>query len=188
MLSKFVILTGIWFSFILSAQAGETYTLDPSHSYVLWRINHFGFSNPSGKWMANGTLNLDEKNPQNSTVNVTIQVADIITGIPKLDEHLKSKAFFDVQQYPTATFVSKKVTVKGKDMATVEGMLTLHGIAKPVTLEVKLNKLGTNPINEKAGAGFSATTQINRSDFGISTLSPGLGDEVKLDIEVEAYK
>jgi polyisoprenoid-binding protein YceI len=165
-----------------------TYTLDPNHSYVLWHINHFGFSNPSGKWEAEGTLVLDEQKPQNSKVNATIAVGDMITGIPELDKHLKGTDFFDVDKYPTATFVSDKVTPTSKTTAKVHGILTLHGISKPVTLDVKLNKLGENPVNHKVGAGFSATTDIKRSDFDIKAYIPGLSDAVKLNIEAEAYK
>lgn len=176
------------FSFAGMTQAAETYTFDPGHSYVLWHINHFGFSNPSGKWFANGTLILDETKPENSQVKVTIDVAKMDTGIPKLDEHLKSKDFFDVEQYPTATFVSNKVKMTGKDSAKVFGILTLHGVSKPVVLDVKLNKLGMSPISNKTTAGFTATTKLKRSDFGIKAYLPGLGDEVNIDIETEAAK
>ncbi len=168
------------------ASTAETFTLDPTHTFVVWHINHFGFSNPTGKWLANGTLVLDEKHPQDSKIDVTIETASIDTGIAKLDEHLKSKAFFDVEQYPTATFVSNKITLNGKHAAKVEGTLTLHGVSKPVTLDVTLNKIGINPITEKKTAGFSAKGKIKRSDFGMTTLIPGVGDEVKLDIEAEA--
>jgi len=142
------------------AFAADTYTLDPSHSYVMWHINHFGFSNPTGKWMANGTLTLDEAKPQNSKANITIEVADGITGIPKLDEHLKSETFFDVAKFPTATFVSNKVDITSKKSAKVYGTLTLHGVSKPVVLTVTLNKLGENPISKKMTAGFTASTKI----------------------------
>lgn len=173
---------------IASANAADTYTLDSSHSYVLWHINHFGFSNPSGKWYAKGTIDLDQAKPDNSRVKVKIDIASIDTGIPKLDEHLKSNEFFDVKQYPTATFESTKVQTTGKKTAKVFGTLTLHGVSKPVVLDVKLNNLGMSPISNKATVGFSATTKINRSDFGMKTYLPGLGDEVKIDIEVEANK
>lgn len=162
-----------------------TYKLDPNHTYVMWHINHFGFSNPSGKWLANGTINFDDKKPQDSKVDVTINIASIDTGIPALDEHLKSKAFFDVQAFPQATFVSDKVAVTGKNTAKVKGMLTVHGVTKPVTLDVKLNKIGVNPITEKQAIGFSAKTDIRRSEFGMDTLEPGLGDEIKINIEAE---
>ena len=171
-----------------SAFAMDKYTVDDSHSYVGWQISHFGFSNPSGKWMATGTLELDKDKPAASKANITINVADIITGLPKLDEHLKGEDFFDTAKYPTATFVSDKVTMTGKDTAKVAGMLTLHGVTKPVTLNVKLNKAAVSPINHKMTAGFSATATLKRSDFGINAYLPGLGDEVKLTIEVEANK
>lgn len=173
-------------SFTPTAQAAaETFTLDPSHTYVLWHINHFGFSNPSGKWMAEGTLVLDETRPQDSKVNVTIHTADIVTGIPKLDEHLKKKEFFDVTKFPTATFVSDKVNVTGKNTAKVHGILTIHGVTKPITLDVTLNKIGISPITQKKTAGFTASTKLKRSDFGMTTYLPGLGDEVKINIEAE---
>ena len=166
--------------------ATETFVLDPGHTYVLWHINHFGFSNPSGKWMAEGTLVTDEKKPADSKLHVTIQVDKVDTGIPKLDEHLKGQDFFDTKKYPTATFVSDKVTVTGKDTAIVKGMLTLRGVTKPVTLKVKLNKIGVSPITNKKTAGFTAIAKLKRSDYGITAYLPGLGDEVKLEIEAEA--
>lgn len=166
----------------------ETYTIDPHHSYVLWHISHFGFSNPSGKWFTDGTIILDQAKPQDSKVNVTIQMNALDTGIPELDTHLKAPSFFDVAKFPTATFVSDKVKVMGKNTAQVTGTLTLHGVSKPVTLKMKLNKVGENPITNKQAVGFSGTTEIKRSDFGISTLLPGLGDDVKINIEAEAFK
>ena len=168
------------------AHAAETYTLDSSHTNVVWSINHFGFSNPSGKiTKVEGTLVLDETAPANSKVNVTMSPANLDSGNEKLDEHLKSKDFFDVEQYPTITFVSDKVELTGKDTAKVTGTLTLHGVSKPQTLTVKLNKIGANMMGKKT-AGFSATTVIKRSDFGMTTYVPNLGDNVGISIESEA--
>ncbi len=164
--------------------AADTYVLDPGHTFVLWHINHFGFSNPTGKWMANGTLILDEKDPKNSKVDVLIPLANLTTGIPKLDTHLNSKDFFDVTTYPSAKFVSNKVEVTGQT-AKVYGTLTLHGVSKPVVLDVTLNKIGISPITNKKTAGFSAKTQVKRSDFGINKYLPGLGDDVTIEIEAE---
>lgn len=187
-LGLFFILFATLLSFANIIRAAETLTLDPMHTYVEWHINHFGFSNPSGKWMANGTLVLDKDQPQNSKVNATIKVGDMITGIDELNKHLKSKLFFDVASFPIATFVSDKVDVTGKDTAKVHGILTVHGVSKPIVLDVKLNKAGVNPISNKMTAGFTASTTLNRSSFGINTLVPGLSDEVKINIEAEAYK
>jgi polyisoprenoid-binding protein YceI len=164
--------------------AADTYILDPLHTFVIWHINHFGFSNPTGKWMAHGTLVLDEKNPQNSSVNVTIPLADLTTAIPALDHHLDSKDFFDVATYHNATFVSNKVEVTGNS-AKVYGVLTLHGVSKPVVLDVTLNKIGISPITNTKTAGFSAKTALKRSDFGISKYLPGLSDDVTIEIEAE---
>src|SRR5438477_13208337 len=91
------------------AQAAETYMLDPAHTAVTFHINHFGFSNPAGKFMnVTGKLTLDEAKPEDSAVDVTIPVGEVLTGVPKLDEHIKTKDFFDVGQFPTATFKSTK--------------------------------------------------------------------------------
>ena len=187
-LIRFIILFFSTIFFSVSAYAAETMTLDPNHTYILWHIKHFGFSTQAGKWYATGTLVIDKDKLQNSKVNTTIQVADVVTGLPELDKHLKGKLFFNTEQYPTATFVSGKVDVTGKTTSKVHGMLTLHGVSKPVVLDVSLNQVGKNPITDKMTAGFSAKTKIKRSDFGINTLLPGLSDEVNLEIQAEAYK
>lgn len=173
-------------SFSSITHAADTFTIDNEHTYVLWRIKHLGFSTQAGKWFANGKLILDKDHPKNSTVNVTINIENVITGIEELDKHLRGKDFFDVEKYPTATFTSTKVNMIGKDTANIDGTLTLHGVSKPVVLKAKLNKAGLNPITNQMTVGFSAHTTIKRSDFGIKTYLPALGDEVTLDIEVEA--
>jgi polyisoprenoid-binding protein YceI len=186
--TRSVIIFSIFFSFPIFLYAADTFTIDPNHTYVLWHVNHFGFSSPSGKWWAQGSLVLDKDKPQNDKVNATINVGEVVTGIKELDDHLKSKQFFDTAAFPTATFVSNKVNVTGKDSANVQGILTMHGVSKPVTLKVKFNKAGMSIITNKITVGFSASTKLKRSDFGMKTLLPGLGDEVTIDIELEAVK
>jgi len=119
-------------------------------------------------------------------VNVTIHTADVSTGIPRFDKHLREHLFFDVDKYPTATFVSDNVKTTGSHTAKVHGILTIRGVSKPVTLDVVLNKIGVNPVTDKKTAGFSAHTTLNRSDFGINAYLPGISDAVKLEIEAEA--
>jgi polyisoprenoid-binding protein YceI len=168
------------------ARAAETYTLDPMHTQVAWSINHFGFSNPSGKFaMIEGTLTLDEAKPEDSKVEATITIKNLVTGLDKLNEHLWSDKFFDAAKFPAATFTSTKVEVTGKDTAKVTGDLTLHGVTKPVTLDVKLNKIGENMMKRKT-AGFSATLVLKRSDFGMTTYLPNLGDDITIGVETEA--
>lgn len=166
--------------------SSASYILDPDHTYVLWHADHFGFSRPSGKWMANGTLNYNVKSPEKSQVNVTINMADLTTGIPDLDKHLKGTLFFNVQKFPTATFVSNKVELKDKQVTKVHGTLTIRDISKPIVLDITREKNAQNPITEKPTLGFSATTSLNRSDFGIKTLLPGVGDKIEIEIELEA--
>lgn len=179
-------LTAMVSTLAFSAQAAETYKLDASHTAITWHVNHFGFSTPSGKFMSvDGEVTLDEANPAASSVKVTVDISGINSGVTKLDEHLKASDFFDVAKFPTATFVSKKVEPTGKDTAKVEGDLTLRGVTKPVVLDVKLNKIGENMFKLKT-AGFTASTTIKRSEFGMTTYVPNLGDDVKIDIESEA--
>lgn len=168
--------------------APETFKLDNQHTYVLWSIQHLGFSTQTGKWYVSGELVLDKDHPDQSKVNVSINIADVVTGIPELDKHLKGKLFFDVAKFPEATFVSKKVDVLSDKSAKVEGILTLRGVSKPIVLDVTLNKVGENPINNRNTVGFTATATIKRSDFGMDALLPDLGDEVTLQIGAEAYQ
>ncbi|CEG57072.1 YceI family protein [Legionella fallonii] len=186
--SLVTVLTAIFSFSAVSYAAPETFTLDNKHTYVLWTIKHLGFSTQAGKWYASGQLVLDKDHPDQSKVNATIKIADISTGLPDLDKHLKGKLFFDSDKFPSATFVSNKVDVLGKHSAKVQGMLTVHGVTQPITLDVTLNKVGISPITNKNTVGFSASTVIKRSDFGIKTLLPELGDDVIIQIGAEAYQ
>jgi len=172
----------------VAAQAADNYQLDPTHTNIVWRASHFGFSSPSGRFgIKEGTLSLDEATLEKSTINVTIDAASLVTGIDKFDDHLKSEDFLDTSKFPDATFKSTKVELAaGKNHATVTGDLTLHGVTKPVTLDVTLNKQGDHPMNQKKTVGFSATTTIKRSEFGIDKYAPGVSDEVVITIEAEA--
>lgn len=171
-----------------AAQASpEAYSFDPTHTNIVWKAEHFGFSKPSGRFgIKDGIVYLDEENPANSSVEVTIDVNNLVTGIEKFDAHLKSSDFLDVENFPTATFKSTSVEVTGEKTALVTGDFTLHGVTKPVVLDMTLNKIDVNPISEKKTAGFSGTITIKRSDFGISLYVPNVSDEVEISIEAEA--
>lgn len=172
--------------FALPAQAIEDYRFDPNHTYVLWHVSHFGFSTLSGKSMAKGILSFDEKKPENSKVSVVIDMTHLTTGIEKFDSELKSSKFFDVKRYPTASFESAQVKIKRGKTGKVYGVLTIHGISKPVVLSVKLNRRGMHPYYQKKALGFSAHTMIKRSDFDVAAYTPGVADEVNIDIQAEA--
>ncbi len=177
----------ITLGFPMAAQAAETYTLDPYHTNLYWKANHFGFSNPSGKFATvTGTVTLDEAAPDKSSVNVTVNTGSVVTGIDLFNEHLRADKFFNSEKFPTATFVSSKVEPTGKDTAKVTGDLTLVGVTKPVTLDVTLNKIGENPINKLKTAGFTATGVVKRSEFGMTYALPGVSDDVQITIDAEA--
>lgn len=184
-MKKLLITLSLTSAFIF-ANASDLYNLEPTHSYVEFHYNHMGYSNPSGKWFTTGTINLDQKDLSKSSANILINVSSINTGVTKLDEHLSGKDFFDVAKFPIATFAGNKVSdIKGKHF-DLSGILTIHGVTKPVTLHVTENMRGINPITKLPSIGFSANTVIKRSDFGISKYVPMVSDEIKLDIEVEA--
>ncbi len=177
----------VMFAMPVAAQAAETYNFDPNHTNINWNANHFGFSNPSGRFgLKEGTLVLDDAAPANSSVNVTIDVTGLVTGIPKFDEHLKSADFLDAEKFPEATFKSTNVETGADNTAKVTGDLTLHGVTKPVVLDVKLNKQGENPMSKIKSVGFSGKTVIKRSEFGIDKYVPNVSDEVTIAIEAEA--
>lgn len=172
----------------LSSFAAEKFNIDNQHSYVLWKIDHLGFSKQVGKWYVNGFVILDKEHPDLSKVQATITISELVTGIPELDKHLKGKEFFDADRFPKATFESTIVDVINDNSAKVTGNLSLRGVTKPITLRVTLNKVGKHPINHQMGAGFTATTTLKRSDFGMNAYLPILGDEVVIEIGTEAYQ
>lgn len=164
----------------------ETYTLDPAHTAIEFQLDHFGFSSPGGKFMnVDGTLILDEENPEKSSVEVTIPVTKVMTGVPALDEHLQTEDFFLTSSFPEAKFVSTSVVQVSDEKAYVYGDLTIRGITKPVGMTVILNQIGENMMGVKT-AGFTAYTTIKRSDFGVDAYVPNLGDEVQIEIQSEA--
>lgn len=186
-MKRFLLSTFFVTLFSFSAISADTYQIDQNHTNVIWHANHFGFSNSSGKFNhVSGIVRIDERNPQNSSVEIEIKTASINTGIPKFDAHLRNQDFLNVEKYPIATFVSTRVDLRSKTRALVRGKLTLLGITQPITLDVNLNKIGTNPIIQKKTAGFSAKTKFKRSQFGMNYGIPGISDEVIIKIESEA--
>jgi polyisoprenoid-binding protein YceI len=167
-----------------------TYTLEPNYTQGIFRWNHLGFSNPAAQFgQAEGTLEFDQANPTKASVQVTIPLASLNTGVPDLDEDFRSPAFFDTAKFPTATFKSTKVEKRGSpDRLKVTGDLSLHGVTRPVTLEVALIKVGVNSRTNLPGAGFDATTTLKRSDFGLGKFIPLVSDEIQMHITTEVVE
>jgi len=159
-----------------------TYRADTNHTQVVWAVNHFGISPLSGAFGASGgTLEFNPARPSAARVTVTFNVADMSTTVPAFTTHLSSADFFDVARFPTATFTSTSVRVNG-NRARITGNLTLKGITRPVTLDARFFGAGEHPTTRKLNIGFSATTSINRSDFGLGYGLPLVPNQVDLRI------
>lgn len=166
---------------------GATYTLETNYTQAVFRWDHLGFSNPAAQ-LAQGTgqLEFDALNPARSRVEVTFPLATLATGVPDLDEHLKSEDFFEVAKFPTATFSSTKVEAgMGAGRFKVTGNLTLHGITRPVTLDATMLKTGNNVRTGVASVGFDATVTIKRSDFGLGAFVPQVSDAVRIQVTTQ---
>ena len=165
-----------------AVQAGA-YDVEALHTRVLFSVSHMGFTTWYGEFTGvSGSLNLDPKKPAASALEIHIPVGTVSTTNAKLDGELKSDAWLDAGQFPEIVFKSTKVAETGKDAAKVTGDLTFHGVTKPVTLAVKFNAAGTNPLDKKYTAGFEVSGKIKRSDFGVKTYVPLIGDDVDLII------
>ena len=175
--------------------SASMWTIDPDHSNIGFKVKHLMVSNVHGNFGKHtGTVNIDDKDITKSKVEITIDTISINTNVQKRDEHLRSADFFDVAQYPTMTFISKKVVKAGKDKLKVTGDLTLHGVTKEVVLDVLgLSKESKTPWGD-IRKGFTASTKINRKDFGLvwnKALETGgvmIGDEIIITLDVEMVK
>jgi polyisoprenoid-binding protein YceI len=175
-------------AFALPAAAADSYTIDPGHTYPSFEVNHLGFSTMRGTFDAtSGTVTLDPAAGTGS-IEITIDTASIDTGHAKRDEHLKTDEFFNVAQFPSMTFKSNKLKFNGDKLAGADGELTLLGVTRPVSLAVTSFHCGPHPMNKKQVCGANASATIKRSEFGMKTYVPAVGDEVKISIEVEAFR
>jgi len=186
-----LLFTAFMLLFVLNAEASE-WQFDKAHSSIKFKVKHL-FTNTWGEFKSyEGTIKYDPANLANSTVEITIDVSSIDTENEKRDGHLKSPDFFDVEKYPNMTFKSKQVK-KASDGITVVGDLTIHGVTKEVILNVE------GPSDPVVFMGMtkiaaSATTKINRTDFGLTwnkVLETGnllVGEEVTIIIDVELDK
>ncbi len=168
--------------------AADTYVIDPTHTFANFEISHLGFSTTRGRFdKTSGTISLDLEKKTGSA-DITIDVASVSTGVDKLNEHLLKDDFFDVEKYPTIRFKSTDFKFKGKMLMAVKGDLTMHGVTRPVTLEVEEFVCKEHPLKKVQACGADATAKIKRSEWGMSTFSPNVGEEVTLRIQVEAHK
>lgn len=169
----------------------ESYTIDPTHTYPNFTINHLGFSTLHGRFnTTSGKLMFDQKNMTGS-ITITIDASSIDTGMKKRDDHLRGPDFLNSVEYPTMTFKADNIKLNMQGTGSVNGTLTLAGVSKKITLSVTAMHCGLHPFDpkkEKFVCGFDATTTILRSDFGIKYGLPAIGDEMNLSFEIEAIR
>ena len=171
----------------LSLAKPVAYQIDPTHTATVFSWNHFGFSTPSANFSdIQGTINVDNAKPANSSVNVTIPLSSLNTNVKALDEHLKTADFFDAAKYPNIIFKSTKVQALGKNKYKITGNLTVKDVTKPVILDAVLNKQGVHPMTKAESIGFNATTSFDRSAFGVGAYVPNVGDKITVNITTEA--
>lgn len=177
-------------SFALATPAlAADYKIDPSHTHVLFSVEHLGFSHMMGLFTeTSGTIGFDAANVGASKLNVAIKTGSLATQFGPRDTDLKGADWFNVAEFPEMTFVGKSYTKKTDTTGEVTGDFTMLGVTKPVTLEVTLNKVGVRPTDKADAVGFSAHGSLTRSDFGLKTYVPYIGDKVDLWIETEATR
>jgi polyisoprenoid-binding protein YceI len=172
--------------FDVSATPAGVYKNDASHAYITYSYDHQGYSRPWLRWRKwDASLNWNPAAPEQSTIAVTIDANSADSGVDEFDTHLKSPDFFDVAQFPTITFTSTAMDITGGSSGRLTGDLTIKGVTKPATLDVKINKAA---FEERWGVyklGFSAHGAIKRSDFGVDRYVPFVGDDVTVVIEAE---
>jgi polyisoprenoid-binding protein YceI len=177
------------FSASAALAEAEKYMLDASHSQIVFSYDHLGFSTTWGMFSGfEGEIMFDQANPAASSVSVSMPVKSMLTGWEGRFQHFMSKDFFDAADDEMVSFASTGIEVTGETTAKITGDLTLNGVTKPVVLDAVLNKTGDHPMANKPWAGFSATTSVLRSDFGLGMFAPYVSDEVAIQISIEAMK
>ncbi len=169
--------------------APEAYTLDSSHSQIVFSYNHLGFSTTYGMFSGfAGDIMYDAADPAASSVTVSMPVMSMFTGWEQRDGHFMSGDFFGATEEDMVTFTSTSIEVTGENTALITGDLSMNDITQSVTLDAVLNQAADHPMAETPWLGFDATTTILRSDFGVGNFAPFVSDEVEVIISIEAMK
>ena len=175
----------------LSQAAGAapaTYELDPTHTFPRFSYSHFGLSTQLSRFNdTRGTVTWDRE-ARTASVEIVIDTTSVDTGYATFDEHIQAEDFLDTARHPTATFRSTRVKFDGDRPVAIEGELTIKGITRPVTLEVTHFTTMVHPMLNKEAIGAMARTTIKRTDFGAGKYAPNVGDEVTIEIALEAVK
>lgn len=172
--------------------APEAYTLDGEHTHIVWQVERFGFTKTIGTFTEiSGELILDDEAPENSSVTAEISVTSVRSDLPQREEIIRGEYWLDAANFPAISFQSSSVElVKSEDCpencALVHGDMTLKGVSLPLSLTVRLNKAGTDPVTRNKAMGFTATGSFKRSAYGVTTAVGPVGDDVTFQIEALA--
>lgn len=168
--------------------APETFVVDSTHTFPRFSYSHFGYTTQVSRFnKTTGKVVLD-KAAKTGAVEVEIDTKSVDTGYDTFNEHIQGEDFLNTAKFPTATFKSTKVVFEGEKPAAIEGNLTLKGVTKPVTLKVTSFQAMPHPMLKKDAVGANATTTVKRSDFNMGKYAPHVGDDVTIDIAIEAIK
>ena len=168
--------------------APETYVADSTHTFSRFSYSHFGYSTQLSRFNKNSGKVVFDKVAKTGSVDIVIDTKSVDTGATVFNEHIQGEDFLDTAKYPTATFKSTKVVFEGDKPVSVEGNLTLKGVTKPVTLTVSSFQAMPHPMLKKDAIGANAWTVVKRSEFNAGKYAPYVGDEVRIDVAIEAIK
>jgi polyisoprenoid-binding protein YceI len=168
--------------------APETFVVEPTHTFPRFSYNHLGYSVQLSRFDKTSGKVVFDKAAKTGSVDIVIDARSVSTGSDVFNEHIQGEDYLDTAKYPTANFKSTKVIFEGDKPARVEGNLTLKGVTKPVTLTVTSFQTMPHPMVKKDAIGANATTKVKRSDYNMGKNVPYVGDEVTIDIAIEAIK
>jgi len=166
--------------------APQTYVVDSSHTFPRFSYSHFGYSTQLSSFKNTSGKVVFDAEAKTGSVDITIDMKSVNTGFDDFNGHIQGEDFLDTAKFPTATFKSTKVVFEGDKPKTIEGQLTIKGVTKPVTLTVTSFQAMPHPMMKKPALGANAYTVIKRSEFNAGKYAPYVGDDVRIDIAVEA--
>jgi len=171
----------------MPAAAQEVYVGDPAHTFAFFETGHLGISWVHGRMKASAKVALDRA-ARKGSIDAVIDTTSVDTGHEARDKHVRSADYLDVEKFPTITFKSNSLKFDGDTLTGADGELTIMGVTRPVSLNIAMFRCIQHPVNKKDMCGAEASTAIKRSEWGIKRGAVGIGDDVKISIQIEAYK
>jgi polyisoprenoid-binding protein YceI len=188
-LRKLVFVSAVLLLAVSAFAEVQSWQIDPNHTAAQFSVRHMGISTVRGAFTkVSGMVQFDPSNPAGASIDATIDASSIDTRVKMRDDDLRSPNYFDVAKFPTITFKSKSLKSAGEGKLTVVGDLTIHGVTKEVQLNVEGPSASVTDPHGNARVGASATTKVNRKDFGVGGSSPAVGDDISITIDVELVR